>query len=187
VSTISRISVDEYDRMIRRGVFDGVNRRRIELIYGELRDMTPIGPSHAFVVDLLNRWSVKHVPEDQTLVRIQNSIEMLDLASVPEPDVAWVVNGRYDERHPNPKEVLLVIEVADSSLTIDMQDKAILYATAKIADYWVVDLVNLCVQVLRDPYRGRYRSRRTFHPGNTIWPLAFERLKFPVSLLFAGD
>jgi Uma2 family endonuclease len=181
---VARISVDEYDRIIRSGVFNGLNRRRIELIYGELRDMTPIGPPHAFVVDMLARWSMKNVPEDRALVRIQNSIELLDLISVPEPDVAWVVNDRYDERHPGPDEVLLIIEVADTSLAIDLQEKARLYATAKIADYWVVDLLNHCVEVLRDPHRGRYRKRSRFHSEDTIRPLAFPRLKFPVSLLF---
>jgi Uma2 family endonuclease len=182
MSTIARISLDEFDRIIQSGVFDGPNRRRIELIHGELRSMSPIGPPHEETVDVMSRWSFKNVPED-VRVRVQNSIGLPALDSAPEPDIAWVAERKYSQSRPSAKDVLLVIEVAESSLAYDTGEKADLYAKAKIADYWVVDLINQCVEVFRDPSRGHYRNRQTFEEGN-IYPLALPQLAFPLKLLF---
>jgi Uma2 family endonuclease len=135
VSTIARLSLAEYDRMIACGLFDGKNRRRIELIHGELREMNLIGPTHEEVVDRLNRWSIKHLPEDRVRVRVQNSIGLPALQSAPEPDIAWVVERDYSRGRPTAADVLLGIEVAESSLKNDIGEKADLYAAAGIADY----------------------------------------------------
>ena len=128
------VSIDRPDGPI-GGLFDGENRRRIELIHGELREMNPIGPTHEEVVDRLNRWSIKHLPEDRVRVRVQNSIGLPALQSAPEPDIAWVVERDYSRGRPTAADVLLVIEVAESSLKNDIGEKADLYAAAGIADY----------------------------------------------------
>ena len=184
MSTVARLSITEYDRIIESGAFDGPNKRRIELIDGELREMTPIGPTHEETVDVLTEWSVDHTPRSEVRVRVQNSVGLPQLDSVPEPDIAWVSRRNYGKGRPSAKDVFLLIEVADSSLVYDLSEKAELYAKVKINDYWVIDLVNFQVEVLRDPYRGRYRSRQTIHAGGKIRPLAFPRLAFPVNVLF---
>src|SRR5687768_3692651 len=152
--------------MIESGVFEGPNRQRIELIHGELRMMSPIGPSHEYTVDCINRLSLRVVPADRVLVRVQNSIELPASLCVPEPDIAWVKNRSYLKARPKASDVLLLMEVSDSRLDYDQGEKAELYAEARIADYWIINLVDLCVEVFRDPHRGRYRSLQTFDTGD---------------------
>lgn len=184
MSVSARISLDEYDCIIQTGVFDGPNRRRIELIHGELREMTPIGPPHEETVDILNRWSFKNLQDDQVRVRVQNSIGLPELDSAPEPDIAWVAERKYSRQRPAAGDVLLVIEVAYSSVRYDLGEKAELYATAGVSDYWVVDLVNERVEVFRNPDDGKYRDRVAYHEGDVIHPLRFPQLALPVNMLF---
>lgn len=185
MSTVAQISIEQYDRMIERGVFDGPHRKRIELIYGELRMMSPIGPSHEDAVDELNVWSIQSVPADDVRVRSQESVGVPALESVPEPDVSWVKYRRYSESRPTAKDVLLLIEVARSSLKYDLGKKAVLYAKARIADYWVVDLKHRCVVVMRDPYRGRHRDVTTYEVGEAVHSLAYPKIKLEVARLFS--
>jgi Uma2 family endonuclease len=189
MSTISRLKIGQYDRMISAGVFaplaDG-RRHRIELIEGELREMSPIGPVHENLVDLLNEWSMRIRPRGQVRVRIQNSVGIPELDTAPEPDVAWVNDRSYASGRPEPADILLIIEVADSSLEYDCGEKSEIYAAAGIADYWVVNIPDDCVHVYRQPDRGRYPTLITFSSGDEIHPLAFPEIALPVSLLF-GD
>jgi Uma2 family endonuclease len=178
LSTVAQISIEQYDRMIASGVFEG---QRIELIHGELRMMSPIGPSHEFTVDSVNRLSMQVVPLDRVLVRIQNSIELPTLLCVPEPDITCVKNRSYLKARPKAADVFLLIEVADTSLDYDRGEKAELYAKARIADYWIINLVELCVEVFRDPHRGHYRSLKTFDIGDQIHPLAFPKIALAVA------
>lgn len=184
MSTVAHISIEQYDRMIASGVFD---RQRIELIHGELRMMSPIGPSHEYTVDRLNRLSIECTPRDRVLVRIQNSIELPGSVSVPEPDIVWARNRSYLKSRPKAADVLLLIEVADTSLEYDPGEKAELYAKARIADYWIINLVDGCVEVFRDPARGRYRSLQTFEPGEKIRPLAFPKIALAVDDLIPRE
>lgn len=178
MSTVAQITIEQYDRMIAAGVFSG---QRIELIQGELRMMSPIGPSHEFTVDRINRVSTQKAPLDRVLIRVQNSIELPASLTVPEPDIAWVKNRSYLKARPKAADVFLLIEVADSSLEYDRGEKAELYAKARIADYWVINLIDLCVEVFRDPQRGRYRSLQTFELGEKVHPLAFPKIALAVS------
>ncbi len=100
---------------------------------------------------------------------------------MPEPDIAWVENRSYLKARPKATDVFLLIEVADSSLDYDRGEKADLYAKARIADYWVINLIDLCVEVFRDPQRGHYRSLQTFELGDKIRPLAFPKIPLAVS------
>lgn len=185
MSTVARFSIDEYDRMIASGVFAGGRRRRVELIRGEVREMLPIGPPHENAVDFLTRWSASVTPADRVRLRVQNSIGLASLASAPEPDIAWVKEKRgYARSRPRSHDVLLVIEVADSSLDYDCGEKAELYAASRIQDYWVVNLIDECVHVFRDPRRGRYRYLQDFACGQRIDPLAPPKASLAVSELF---
>lgn len=184
MSTIARFSLAEYDDLIALGAFDGPHQRRIELIEGELRDMSPIGPVHEYEVDVLNDWSHENAPREEVLVRVQNSIGLPDLDSVPEPDLTWVKRRDYRKGRPSAADVLLLIEVSDSSLEDDRGPKATIYATAGIADYWIVNIPQRCVEVRRDPMGDAYAELRTYRPGDVIHPLAFPDLALPVALLF---
>jgi Uma2 family endonuclease len=188
MSTIARLTIDQYDRMIAGGVFEtGPRRQRIELIAGELREMSPIGPRHEDAVDVLMRWSVKKVPEDRVRVRIQSSIDIPEHDCAPEPDIAWVKERRYSDRRPSVADALLIIEVADSSLEYDRGEKAALYAAAGIADYWVVDIRGECLHVHRQPQSGQYTSRQTFRGLDEVSPLSFPQIVLRVGTVFRLD
>jgi len=166
------ITVAMYDRMIAAGVFEPSEAHPLELIAGELHMMSPIGDRHADAVAYLTRWSSLHVDPADTLVWVQNPLTIPGAASVPQPDIAWVTARRYLDRRPRPEEVSLLIEVADTSLDFDTTVKAGLYASAGIADYWIVDLVSRAVIVLRDPRNGRYETQSTFRDQAAVSPLA---------------
>ena len=182
MSTIARLSLDQYDRMIDSGVFDSPKGKRIELIRGELRKMTPIGPDHEDAVDYLNEWSFDSKPKG-VRVRIQNSLGFSELKSAPQPDIAWVTR-RFSKRRPQAADVFLVIEVAQTSLRFDRGIKARLYAKAGIRDYWVVSIPDRCVEVFRDPFRGRYKTLKTYATGEEVRLLAFPEVVLSVSSLF---
>ena len=90
MSTTIQFTLKQYNRMIQQGVFDEMRDQRLELIYGEIREMSPPGPTHEEVIDLLTRWSVLNVSKRDVRVRIQNSIGIPELDSAPQPDIAWV-------------------------------------------------------------------------------------------------
>jgi Uma2 family endonuclease len=186
MSTIARLSLAEYDRMIERGDFDGANRRRIELINGDLRELSPIGSLHEVVVDRLTEWSVRSLPQGRAWVRVQNSIGLPELGSAPEPDIAWVARRDFTHGRPKPADVLLVIEVAESSLSYDRGEKADLYAAAGIADYWVVNLPEQSIEVRRDPANGRYRTLRTYTADEELRPLCAAEIALRPAMLWQG-
>jgi Uma2 family endonuclease len=184
MSTLAKLSVAEYEQIVATGVFDGRNKRRIELIWGELRTMNPIGSEHSGTVDWLNAWSFAAVPPEKICVRVQNPLAFLAADSEPEPDVVWAKPGRYMSHQPTADDVLLLIEVADSSLAYDRGEKARLYATAGVRDYWIVNLVDRTVEVRRDPHDGHYHSLQSFGPGAIIEPMAIPEAQLSVDSLF---
>lgn len=183
MSTVVRLSIEEYDRMIESGVFEN---RRIELIYGELRQMSPIGVPHEYAVDELNEWSMKNAPLDRVRVRIQHSVGLAELSSVPQPDVAWVARLDYTRYRPTSADVLLLIEVSDSSLAYDRGKKARLYATVGITDYWIVNIRDRCIEVRRQPVGKSYEDIRIYNIGETVSPLHFPSLALPVGTVFGA-
>lgn len=186
MSTGIRFTVAEYDRMIEQGVFADRHDQRLELVHGEIREMTPPSPAHDDTIDLLMYWSIDNTPRDQVRVRIQNSLGIPALDSVPQPDVAWMKARNYRTRRPQPQDVLLLVEVAESSLAYDRGEKAELYAESRIKDYWIVNLVDLCLEVYRKPRGGTYRERAVFHVGQSVQPLAMPSVKLEVSYVFGS-
>ena len=142
-----RLTVDEYHRMGEAGIFD--ENDRVELIDGELIDMTPIGSRHAYVVDLINRLFTKEASQDR-LVRVQNPIQ-LGVYGEPEPDLAVVRNAAYFDRHPQAADVLLIIEVSETSLDYDKLTKVPYYARHEIPEVWVIDLDGKRITVNQKP------------------------------------
>ncbi len=184
MSTLAKLSLDEYERIVATGVFDGANHRRIEFIRGELREMNPIGPNHSSIVDRLNRWSIQSTSEKDVYVRVQNPIALADVDSEPEPDIVWAVPKNYRSAHPTAADVLLLIEVAHDSLRYDRSEKADLYADAGIQEYWIVNVPTNTVEVRRDPQPGGYREIQTFAAGQSIHPLAVPSVALSVDWLF---
>jgi Uma2 family endonuclease len=172
MSTIAKLSLAEYERIVAAGIFEGPTRRRIELIRGELREMNPIGPDHAEVVERLYEWSMRYVLEGTIRVRGQNPLAFADVDSEPQPDFAWIRKGAYSGRHPTAADVLLVVEVADSSLNRDRTEKMDLYAEVGIQEYWIVNLCDRTIEVYRDPASGHYRTVQTFAAAELAHPLA---------------
>jgi Uma2 family endonuclease len=139
----------EYDKLIELGVFHG---ERIELLDGQLVKMSPIGPPHSSTIDKLNLLCMTRLA-GRALVRVQNPIAASEL-SEPEPDLAIVPLGNYETEHPSTADLL--IEVAESSLAYDRGPKLRVYAESGVPEYWVVNLVDRCVEVYRKPGGGRY-------------------------------
>ncbi|HEV2968628.1 MAG TPA: Uma2 family endonuclease [Pirellulales bacterium] len=183
MSTIAKLSLPEYERIVATGVFDGKNKRRIELIWGELREMNPIGSEHAMVLNRLTQWSFRTAGE-RIWLRIQDPIAISSAESEPEPDLVWAKPKDYTAHHPSADDVLLLVEVAESSLDFDRDEKAGLYATAGILDYWIVNLVDRVVEVHRNPRQRRYQSVASFAAAQSVQTLALPEARLVVDTLF---
>jgi len=151
-------SREEVDRLVDTGFFNG---QRYELIDGDLIDKMGQNPKHAFAIRLLLKWLVGFLKIDQVQVQlpIETAGEDRD-RSVPEPDVAVLaeLKPEYRERHPRGDELLLVVEVADTSASFDLGRKAILYARSGVREYWVLDLTRGMLIVHRQLDGIQYRN-----------------------------
>lgn len=182
---ITGISTDEYGALVARGFFSRL-RGRFELIDGELRQMNPAGPVHDDLIAYLTRWSIRNIDQDQMQVRVQSGLCLTDLASQPEPDVVWVKARRYLSAHPRANDVLLLIEVANTSLDFDSTEKARLYSAAGISEYWIIDVLAKTVVVHRDCGRDGYQTIETHRPGDRVAPLIVASAILEIADLF-GD
>lgn len=186
ISTKPRLSLFNFNRFVEAGAFNYLGKRRIELIYGDLRELAPPGPAHAESVARLTRWSAENTSAQEANVRVHDPIEIPDYDSAPQPDIVWAKPKDYSQRHPQGRDVILVIEVADSSLAEDVGEMATLYAQAGIKDYWVINVRDFCVEIFRQPRRGQYTHHETMPAIESISPLAFPRVHLPLSGLFSG-
>jgi len=181
MSTTLRISSEEYDRMIERGAFVGIGKR-IELIHGELREMNPAGPVHEDYIDYLTRWSVESTTSGGVVVRVQSSIFADD--SRPEPDVTWLKAGRYADRHPSGADVLLLIEVADSTIAYDRGEKLAIYAAQAIAEYWIIDVQQRCLHIYTQPHGNGYKDHHVANKNDSISPRCVPTAELKLESLF---
>jgi len=171
VPTRHRITVEEYERMIAANVWP--EDERLELIEGELVRMSPINAPHAAAVKRLTELLRDRLGK-RALVGVQDPI-VLDDQSEPEPDIS-VLRRRadyYANAHPSPADVLLVVEVSDTTLEYDRDVKARLYARAGIPETWVVDLNGERVIVFRDVDNGEYTRMESVRRGADMTPSAF--------------
>ncbi|MFO7536845.1 MAG: Uma2 family endonuclease [Chloroflexota bacterium] len=172
-------TVDEYYRMAQTGILSPSDR--VELIQGEIVAMSPIGPRHASIVSRLIHLFQPRVGE-RAIVTAQSPVH-LDTQSEPEPDL-MLLHPRddfYAGAHPRPSDVLLLIEVADSSLAYDRDVKSVLYAAVGIGEFWLIDLVAERIIVHRQPTADCFRQMRIFLPGEQIAPQAIPDLSLPVA------
>jgi len=165
--SIRRFTRDEYYRMAEAGLF---RDERVELLDGEIITMSPKLTPHAFTVNRLMYALITKLGS-QALVRVQDPI-VLNNWSEPEPDLAVCQPDpdSYRQAHPRADQVLLVIEVADSSLTYDRTRKAQAYAASSIPEYWIVNLIDRQVEVLADPDPGaqRYQQQPDVSTGDML-------------------
>jgi len=173
-----RFSVDEYYKMYELGLLKDFERS--EIIDGELIPKMGIGDRHAAVVNFLNRFFTLLVPES-IQVGIQNPLR-LDDYDEPVPDLVLSDLNRYDgKRHPRPEETLLVIEVADSSIRFDRNEKLPRYAEAGIPEVWIVNLPNNLIEVHQNPSIGIFQTTNIFRLGETVTSSVLPDLELPVS------
>lgn len=185
MSTALRLTVAQYDQMVERGAFDHLEGK-IELLLGEICSMNPAGPVHDWLIEFLTNWSIRSTTADAVSVRIQSGLSLPELNSRPEPDLLWVKPQNYRHRHPTAEDVLLLIEVAYSSIQSDRNTKQALYASAGISEYWIVDAESDQLFVYRnvDPAAGQYREVQTLNVGDTVVPECVSGAILELSRLF---
>jgi Uma2 family endonuclease len=148
------INACEYERMIEGGVFD--EGARLELIEGEIIEMSPIGKRHAACVGRLNE-IFSRLASDNAIVWVQNPIQ-LDDYSEPQPDIALLLRRAdfYADALPTPADVLLVVEVADTSVEYDRKLKLPIYARSGIPEVWIVNLPDELIETYARPSGDGY-------------------------------
>jgi Uma2 family endonuclease len=179
---ITRYSVDDYEEMIRLGVL--TEHDRVELIRGEIVPKMSIGPKHARCLKRSNRL-FNRLLAGAALVGIQDPVRLPD--SEPEPDVS-LLRPRADDYasgHPQPPDIFLIMEIADSSLDDDRNIMLPIYAESGIIEFWIANLVDECLEVHRDPQPdGSYRDVRVLKRGETTGIAALPGVVIAVDELF---
>ncbi|MEA5503296.1 Uma2 family endonuclease [Halotia wernerae UHCC 0503] len=171
-------TVEEYHRMAEAGIFGA--DERVELLEGKIVWMIAKGTAHRSSMGRTD-YLLKNRLGNRAWVSIQDPIK-LNERSEPEPDIAVVKVDPLDyaDHHPTPREVYLIIEVADSSLKLDCEIKAKAYSKAGIVDYWVLDVVSRQLHVFREPTQDGYHSQVVLKEDTTISPLEFTDLQIVV-------
>ncbi len=171
-------TVKEYHQMIESGIL--TKDDRVELIRGEIVQMAAVGRRHTshvkrltelFYISLLSR----------VTIGVQDPVE-LDDRSEPEPDISLLRrrDDFYELGHPQSEDILLIVEVADTTAETDRNIKIPLYAEAGIAEVWLVDINEQCVVVYREPSQSGYQNIQRFQRGQTLFILAFPDIEIPV-------
>ena len=176
-------TVQDYHLMSEAGVFR--DNERVELIEGEIIQMAAIGKRHAARVDRLTEFFGDRV-RTRAIIRVQNPIS-LDDNSEPQPDIALVQRRAdfYEESLPNSEDVLLLVEVADSTVNYDRDVKLPNYARSGIREVWLWDLEANCLEVYRNPTANGYTSMQKFERGEQVAPLAFPEFAVSIDLILA--
>lgn len=171
-------TVDEYYQMAEAGIFSEDDR--VELIEGEIVEMSPIGSRHTACVKRLNRLLSRKLG-DQAVISVQDPIRLSEF-SEPEPDLALLQPRAdfYAEAHPEPEDVLLVVEVAETSAGSDRTLKVPTYARAGILEVWLIDLADETIEIYREPSPRGYGEIRRAWRGNRLSTQAFPDIELAV-------
>ncbi len=177
--TRKKFRSDEVYKMMEIGILP--EESGWELIDGEIIHRMPIGSKHAAVVRKLEKYLERNFG-DRLIISGQNPIQ-IDEHNEPEPDIALLVpqDDFYAEAHPTAKDVLLVIEVSDSTLEYDRDIKKNIYAEAGISEFWLVNLQKNTIETFWNPTSGDYYEMRIFEQSETIQSKNIEYLTLPVS------
>jgi Uma2 family endonuclease len=181
---LRHFTVDEYHRMAAAGILG--EEDRVELIRGVIREVSPKKRAHVIATMEIRELFARRLT-GRASVYEEKPLRLEALDSEPEPDV--VISSNPDARAYGTErtEPLLVIEVADSSVSYDLTVKAELYAQGHIPEYWVVDLVRRVLMVFRAAQDGAYRSRSTHEPGSFVTPVSWPDLEIDVATLIPSE
>jgi len=175
-------STADYHRMAEAGILGEDDR--VELIDGEVRLMSPIGTTHAAIV---NRYAVLLFAQvgKTAIVSVQNPIQ-LSATSEPQPDLALLRyrDDFYAKAAPTPADVLLLIEVSDTTLAYDRQEKLPRYALAGVPEVWITNVDGQAVERYSDPQGNQYATKQTFKRGQSIGVLALPQIMVAVDNIF---
>lgn len=151
------ITLDEYERMIDAGIFAEIFR--LELIKGELVELMPLGIAHDSIVARVNRLFTRLVGDNALVWPQGNSVGLPESNSRPQPDITLLRwrDDIYAGKRARSEDVLLVVEVSDSTLPFDGKTKAAIYAEAGIPEYWIANLQSKVIEVYKDPSAGKYQ------------------------------
>lgn len=156
----------QYDQMIEAGILGADDR--VELIDGEIIEMSPQGSRHATLLYLAAE-ALRTAYPDGYLARVQLPM-VLDPDAEPEPDVAIVEGNARDYLDEHPTTAILVVEVSDATLALDRARKARLYVRHQIPEYWILNVEDEALEVYRDPVGETYQTKTTLHRGDSITP-----------------
>lgn len=172
---------DDCLRMADTGILSPAER--VELIRGEILVMSPIGPRHAAAIDRTTEMLIEFLAR-KAIVRGQTTV-VLDPFAAPQPDIALLRRREdfYASKHPGVSDILLIIEVADSSIEYDTTVKLGLYAILGIPEYWVADLQNNRLLVYSEPDGDSYRGVLELQRGETVAPKSLPDCRIPTDLL----
>ena len=172
-------TVAEYDTMIKAGVFDG--KDRVELIEGEFIKKMTQGDLHIGCINAIT-WLLRNDLPKTYLYSVQNAVQ-INTFSAPEPDVS-ILRFRpdfYSTGKARPEDILLLIEVADTTVSSDRQIKIPLYARAEVPEVWIVNLPRKIVEIYTEPKNGKYQIVRRANKTETIQPLMIANLEVKIS------
>jgi Uma2 family endonuclease len=174
--TRKRFTVDEYHRMWDVGIFP--EDKRFELIRGAILEMPTTKPPHSGRVNRLTSLFTSRFG-DSVIVSVQNPTSIDDY-SEPVPDVSLLKPRAdfYEQSHPLPSDVLLVIEVSHTTLRFDTKIKGLLYAEAEIPEYWILNIPQNVLEVRREAANGRYTHQEVLRHGQTVSPLRLPDMSF---------
>ena len=177
---IAKWTLEEYHQLVDTGL---LANKRVELLRGEIVEMTPEGEPHAYSSTESENYLVRLLG-DLALVRPAKPITLPNSQSEPEPDLTIVqpLGREYRRHHPYPENIFWLIEYSESSLAKDLDIKTKIYAEVDIPEYWIVNLKNNTLIVFREPQSGQYTSRQDYTNGK-ISPLAFPDLTLDVSAI----
>lgn len=177
-SNLYRLRVEDYDKMIEHGIFD--EDERIELWDGVLVKMSPKGIKHRTTTTKTTDYFYEHLRK-YTLIQVQDPIRLDDF-SEPEPDVvlAQAPLSNYSLTHPTPKDIYLVVKVADSSIDIDRR-KSVKYARNRIRQYLILNVNTNEIEDYREPSEDGYRFKKTYTEDEIFNLVAFPEFEIKVS------
>ena len=180
MATSIKWSIDDYHLMIKSGVLDN---RSVELIEGEIIEVSPESPLHRFTNDSVAQY-LREQLAGQAKIFESHPITLGN--SEPEPDISIVrlPNTNYLARHPYPEDIYWLIEISNTTLEDDLNKKKKIYASAGINEYWIIDLKNTELIVFREPSDNYYKRKNTLNNG-AIASLAFPDIEIQFNTLFA--
>ncbi len=173
-----KFTVKQYHQMAQAGIL--TEDDRVELIRGEIVEMSAVGRRHAACVNRLNALFYQRLAE-VVIVGVQNPVE-LDDNSEPQPDLALLQPRPdfYEAGHPQSEDILLLVEVADTTVESDRDVKIPLYAENGITEVWLVDINAQCLEVYRQPSDNGYLNIQNYYRGQTVFVQAFPNVSFTV-------